>query len=88
MKHTHKTKENERKKYFRLSAHARSSSKCADVPGSSLFVHNDEIAYSINPGWMHGYHGLSGASPFAHSLCKRLLFVYPHHSDHEEMPLE
>ena len=58
------------KKYFRPAPHARSSSRCANVLGSSLLVHNDEIAYNINHGWMHGYHGLSGASPFTQSLCK------------------
>ena len=46
-----------KRKYFCTAAQAHSSEWCANVPGSSLFVHKDETAYSKNPRRMHECHG-------------------------------
>ena len=90
----HKTRENERKKYFRPAAHAHSGDRFANVPGSSLFVHKDVIAYSKT---LAGCTDVSASLELHHlhmpylncpDFSKLSAFAYPHRSGHEDMPLE
>ena len=83
-----------KEKYFRPAAHALSSDRCANVPGSSLLVHKDEIAYSKT---LAGCTDVTASQELSHlqmpyvnwpDFSKHSVFVYSHHSDHEDMPIE